>query len=61
MSLVWGQDGNRMHYKKKASQWRQCDVLGNILLGNAESWHYLDTLNLNIVADQVHYIMATVQ
>ncbi|MCI4387329.1 hypothetical protein PGIGA_G00072870 [Pangasianodon gigas] len=27
-----------MHYGKKASQRRQCDALGNVLLGNLVSW-----------------------
>ena len=43
-------DGSRMHCGKKASWWRQCDALGNILLGNLGSWHsrgcYLDTYHL---------------
>ena len=42
--------GTRIHYGKKASQWRQCDILGNVLLGNLGSCHpygcYFDTYNL---------------
>ena len=34
-SLIWGTHGTRMHYEKKASQRRQCDALGNVLL---EDW-----------------------
>ena len=31
--------GSLMHYEKKASRWRQCYALGNVLLGNLGSWH----------------------
>lgn len=61
--LTWKQDGTGMHHGKKASRHRQCDALGNVLLG--EFWLYVDvtltcTTNLNIVAAQVHLLMATV-
>ena len=48
-SFTWGRDGTRMYYRKKASWRRQCDV----------TWTC--TIYLNIVADQVHPLMATIQ
>ncbi|KAK3575103.1 hypothetical protein QTP86_020701, partial [Hemibagrus guttatus] len=49
-SLTWGTHGTRMHYGKKASWWRQCHALGNILLKNLGSCHpcgcYFDTYHL---------------
>ncbi|KAK3509829.1 hypothetical protein QTP70_012764 [Hemibagrus guttatus] len=36
---LWGTHGTRMHYGKKASRWRQCHALGNVLLGNLGSCH----------------------
>ncbi|XP_053084513.1 endoplasmic reticulum protein SC65 isoform X3 [Pangasianodon hypophthalmus] len=63
--LTWGRDGTRTHYGKKTSWQRQCDALGNVLLGNLESWHscgcYFDTDHLpKHCLDQVHSFMATV-
>ena len=63
--LTWGTCGTRMHYEKKASQWRQCDGLGNVLLENLGSYYpcgcYFDTYHLpkSIVADHVHPFMKT--
>ena len=37
--LTWGTHGTRMHDRKKASLWMQCDALGNVLLGNLGSCH----------------------
>ena len=37
VSLTWRTHGTRMHYGEKASRWRQCDALGNVLLGNLGS------------------------
>lgn len=31
--LTWRRGGTRMFYGKRASQWRQCNTLGNVLLG----------------------------
>ena len=49
-SLTWGKHGTRMHYEKKACQRRQCDALGNVLLGNLGCCHpcgcYFDTYHL---------------
>ncbi len=49
-SLTWGTHGTKMQYSKKASLWRQCDALGNVLLGNLGSCHpcgcYFDTYYL---------------
>ncbi|KAF7641348.1 hypothetical protein LDENG_00283840, partial [Lucifuga dentata] len=55
----------KMHYEKKVSWWRQCDDLGDVLLGNLESCIHVDvtltrTTYLNIAADQVHHFMVTV-
>lgn len=36
-SQTWGRDGTRRHYGKKTGWLRQCDALGNILLGNLGS------------------------
>jgi len=62
--LSWGTHGTRMLYGKKASRRRQCDALGNVLLGNLGSCHscgcYFDTTHLNIVADHTHPFMETV-
>lgn len=33
VSLTWGRDGTRIHYEEKASQQKQCDAPGNVLLG----------------------------
>ncbi|KAK1788420.1 hypothetical protein P4O66_016854, partial [Electrophorus voltai] len=66
LSLTWGRDGTRMHYGKKASLWRQCDALGNILLGKTSGLGiHLDvtltrTTYLNIIIDQVHPFTAMV-
>ena len=54
-----------MHYGKKASQQRQCDALGNVLLGNLGSSIHVDviltwTTYLSIVADHIHPFMETV-
>lgn len=51
--------GFRMHYGKKASQWRQYSGLGNALLGNLGSWLscrcYFDIYHLsNHSCRQVH-------
>ena len=47
-----------IHYGKKASWLRQCDALGNVLLGNLGSCHsyrcYFDTYHLSIIADRIH-------
>ncbi len=62
----WGTHGPRMHYGKKASWRRQCDVLGNVLLGNFGSCHscgcYFDTYHLpkHFSADHVHHFMEVV-
>ena len=39
VSLILGKRSTRMHYGKKASWQRQCDALGNVLLGNLGSCH----------------------
>ena len=48
--LTWGTNGTRMHYEKKTNQQKQCDALGNVLLGNLGSCHpygcYSDTYHL---------------
>lgn len=50
-----------MHYGKKASQWKQCDALGNVLLGNPAVHVTLTrTSHLSIVADHEHSLMETV-
>lgn len=37
-SLPWLRDGTKVHYWKNASQRRQCDALGNVVLAILESW-----------------------
>jgi len=37
--VTWGSDVTRMHCGTMTSQWRECDVLGNVLLGNPWSCH----------------------
>ena len=37
--ITWGSDGTRMHWGKTTSWWRECDALGNVLLGNPGSGH----------------------
>lgn len=54
---TWKIDGTRTHWRKEASQWRQCGVL----LANFGSWQTLTcTTFQNIVANQVHCFMTTV-
>lgn len=42
-----GSDGTKMHCEKMTSRWRECDALGNVLLGTLGSsrscGHQLDT------------------
>ena len=55
-----------MHYGKRATWWRQCDALGNVLLGKLGSCHlHVDvtltrTTYLSTVAYHVHPFMGTV-
>lgn len=46
------------------TMWGQCNVVGNILLGNQWPWHscryYFDSYYLNTVADQVHPFLTVV-
>ena len=37
--FTWGSDGIRMHCGKTASRLRECDAVGNVLLGNPGSGH----------------------
>uniref|UniRef100_A0A8C4N7B6 Transposase Tc1-like domain-containing protein n=1 Tax=Eptatretus burgeri TaxID=7764 RepID=A0A8C4N7B6_EPTBU len=37
--FTWGSDGTKMHCGKTTSRWRECDALGNVLLGNPGSGH----------------------
>ena len=37
--LTWGTQGSGMHYGKKARWWRQCNALGNVVVGNFGSCH----------------------
>lgn len=64
--LTCGRDGTRIHYGKKASRWRLCDALDNVL--PEKPWLlpfmwmllYNFTTFLNITADQGHPFMAAV-
>ena len=52
-----------MHCGKMISRWRECDALGNVLLGNPGPAIHVDVnltrvTYLNIVADQVHPFIA---
>ena len=38
-SITCGSDGTRMHCGKTTSRWRECDALGNVLLGNPGFGH----------------------
>lgn len=58
--LTWGKPGTRVHYGKKASWQRQCDVLSNVLLGNLVDVTLTFTTYLSIVADHVQYFMEMV-
>lgn len=36
---ICGKSERWMRNGKKESQWKACDALGNVLLGNSGSWH----------------------
>lgn len=36
---ICGKSERWMRNGKKESQWKECDALGNVLLGNSGSWH----------------------
>ena len=63
--LPGGSDVTRMHCGKTTSQWRECDALGNVLLGTLGPAIHGDVnltraTYLNIHADHVHPFMAMV-
>ncbi|XP_067275610.1 sodium- and chloride-dependent GABA transporter 2-like isoform X1 [Pseudorasbora parva] len=50
-----------MHYGKKASWRRQCNALGNVLLGSCHPCGcYFDTYHQSIAPDHLHHFMETV-
>ena len=62
VSLTWGTHGTRVHYWKKASWRRQCDALGNVMLGSAihVDVSLTRTTYLSIIAHHVHPFMDSV-
>ena len=67
VSFTWGRDGTRMHCRKKARWWRQCDALGSVLLGNPGSsevmWMFTRVTYLkwyvSVLQTKLHPFMAT--